>query len=172
MFLSWRSPKFNRFGVDGGAHVAPSPVLEADTARWGEAFSRAVTLTPWPSVSSAATMTSPRLFPMSHRLALSPVDRPRQGAAGMPSRRCLATSLVYCRRDNSSHPGIVRWPTSVIVRRVVARLWRKAKMCRRAAAIPTQRGHNADRVLLTLADELEHEADELEGRPTEAAVPM
>jgi hypothetical protein len=50
--------------------------------------------------------------------------------------------------------------TPVVVRRIAARLRRKAKMCRRAAAIPTQGGHNADKVLLTLADELEREADE------------
>lgn len=51
----------------------------------------------------------------------------------------------------------------LVVRRIAARLRRKAKVCMRAAAIPTQGGHAADRVLPTLADELEHEADELEG---------
>jgi hypothetical protein len=59
--------------------------------------------------------------------------------------------------------------TPKVVRRIAVRLRRKAKMCRRAAAIPTQGGQNADRVLWTLADELEREADELE-RTAEAAV--
>jgi hypothetical protein len=56
-----------------------------------------------------------------------------------------------------------------VVRRIAARLRRKAKLCRRAAGVPTQGGHNADSILLTLADDLEREADQLEGRATEAA---
>jgi hypothetical protein len=42
-------------------------------------------------------------------------------------------------------------------------------MCGRAAEIPTQGGHNADRVLLTLAEALEREADQLEERAIKAA---
>jgi hypothetical protein len=57
----------------------------------------------------------------------------------------------------------------LVVRRIANKLRRKAKLCRRAAGIPTQGGHNADDVLLTLAEELEREADELEERAAEAA---
>ena len=47
------------------------------------------------------------------------------------------------------------------VRRIAAtKLREKAKMCRRAAGIPTQGGHNADSILLRLAEELERDADE------------
>jgi hypothetical protein len=58
---------------------------------------------------------------------------------------------------------------TVAARRIAAKLRRKAKMCRRAAAISTQGGHNADNTLLTLAEELEREADQLEGRAVGAA---
>jgi hypothetical protein len=56
-----------------------------------------------------------------------------------------------------------------VARRIAASLRRKAKLCRRAAGVPTQGGHNADSILLTLADDLEREADQLEGRAIEAA---
>ena len=41
-------------------------------------------------------------------------------------------------------------------------LRRKAERCRRLAKIATSGGHNADRELLTLADELDRQAADLE----------
>jgi hypothetical protein len=43
-------------------------------------------------------------------------------------------------------------------------LRRKAALCRRAAGIRTEGGSRTDRRLLELAEELEREADALEGR--------
>lgn len=43
-----------------------------------------------------------------------------------------------------------------------AELRRKAELCRRAASVPTTGGHYEDRVLLAVAEELEHEAEALE----------
>jgi hypothetical protein len=47
----------------------------------------------------------------------------------------------------------------------------QAHLCRRIARIPTAGGHHEDRVLLAIADDLEHEAAALEesDRPTPAA---
>jgi hypothetical protein len=47
-------------------------------------------------------------------------------------------------------------------RRIAAELRHKAELCRQAASVPTEGGHPADSVLLTLADELEREAQGLE----------
>jgi hypothetical protein len=38
-------------------------------------------------------------------------------------------------------------------------LRRKAALCRRAASVPTTGSTNADRILLELAEQLEHEAE-------------
>jgi len=40
----------------------------------------------------------------------------------------------------------------------VRELRRKAALCRRAAGIPTSGSSNADRILLALAEQLEHDA--------------
>jgi hypothetical protein len=40
----------------------------------------------------------------------------------------------------------------------VRELRRKAALCRRAASIPTSGSGNADRILLALAEQLEHDA--------------
>jgi hypothetical protein len=41
---------------------------------------------------------------------------------------------------------------------LVRELRRKAALCRRAASIPTSGSGNADRILLTLAEQLDHDA--------------
>lgn len=46
----------------------------------------------------------------------------------------------------------------------VTDLRRMADLCKRMAAVPTSGGHCADRQLLTLADQLDREAGELEGQ--------
>jgi hypothetical protein len=43
-----------------------------------------------------------------------------------------------------------------------ADLRRKANLYKRLAKVPTSGGHRSDRLLLTLADELDREAEELE----------
>jgi hypothetical protein len=43
-------------------------------------------------------------------------------------------------------------------------LRRIANLCRRVAAVPTAGGHRADRLLVTLAEQLDHEAAMLEGQ--------
>jgi hypothetical protein len=42
---------------------------------------------------------------------------------------------------------------------LVRELRRKAALCRRAASIPTSGSGSADRILLTLAEQLEHDAE-------------
>jgi hypothetical protein len=44
----------------------------------------------------------------------------------------------------------------------IQELRRKAALCRRAASIPTSGSGGTDRILLVLAEQLEHEAVELE----------
>jgi hypothetical protein len=44
----------------------------------------------------------------------------------------------------------------------IAELRNKAALCRRVASVPTKGGHH-DRVLLTVAAELDREAEELDG---------
>jgi hypothetical protein len=51
----------------------------------------------------------------------------------------------------------------------VQELRRKAALCRRAAGIPTSGSGNADRILLALAEQLEHDAALRERRLQENA---
>jgi hypothetical protein len=44
-----------------------------------------------------------------------------------------------------------------------AELRQKADLCRRVASVPTKGGHHEDRILLAVADELEREAEALDG---------
>jgi hypothetical protein len=48
-----------------------------------------------------------------------------------------------------------------------AELRQKAKLYRRLASVPTTGGHDEDRVLLAIADELERKAAELETQATQ-----
>jgi hypothetical protein len=50
-------------------------------------------------------------------------------------------------------------------------LRRTAGLYKRLASVPTSGGHCSDRLLLTLADELDREAAELDGRSARPAPP-
>ena len=43
-------------------------------------------------------------------------------------------------------------------------LRRMAELCKRMAAVPTSGGHRTDRLLVTLAEQLDYEAARLEGQ--------
>jgi hypothetical protein len=92
--------------------------------------------------------------------------RPRRDHNMLSVCRYDATLFAHYRRDRSSGRGIEEMAVSQ-ARRTAAELRRKAKLCRQAANVSTEGGHTADSILLTLADELEREAEELERRDSE-----